>query len=121
MSIFPMPGPAGGATPPLGPSPAVPPAQEGLIAQARTKVGEASKLLVDALGMLKTGINSDEGKGILAALKILGPLTPEVSEGLGRSELQSLLASAGAVRQAPPPGMLGTPRPIGMPIAGSAR
>jgi hypothetical protein len=121
MSLFPMPG-GGGATPPVGPSPSAAPAQEGLIAQARTKVGEAAKLLVDALGMLKTGINSDEGKAILSALKTLGPITPDVAEGLGRSELQSLLASASPVRPAPSPGtMLGTPRPAPMPIAGSAR
>ena len=114
-----MPGgaPTGGASPPTGPSPAVAPPQEGLLAQRRVKVSEAVKLLVDALGMGKE-VSSDEGKAILAALKALGPVTPDVSEGLGRSELMSLLAQAQPVRPGQPPTMMGTPRPMPMPIAG---
>src|SRR5882724_5016915 len=111
-----MPGPAGAATPPVGPSPAVPPAQEGLRAQARVKLGQAVSILVDALGLLKEA-SSDEGRAIVQALKTLGPVTPDVAEGLGRAEIQSLLASASPVRPGggpmggPPPGMLGTPTP----------
>jgi hypothetical protein len=110
-------------TPPGGPSPASAPPQEGLRAQARVKLGEAAKLLIDALGLLKE-VGSDEGKAALTALKALGPVTPDVQEGLGRSELASLLAASAPVRpgmgkpMGAPPTMLGTPRPQPAVMAG---
>ena|SRR5512147_2197587 len=112
-------GAAGAATPPVGPSPAVAPPQEGLLAQRRVKISEAVKLLVDALGIGKE-VSSEEGKAILVALKALGPVTPDVSEGLGRSQLQSLLAQAQPVRPGPgaAPTMMGTPRPMPQIIGG---
>lgn len=114
-------GPTGGGapaappvvTPPTGPSPTTAPAQEGLRSQARVKLSEAGKLLIEALSVLKE-IGSEEGKATLAALKALAPVMPDVEEGLGHSEIQSMLAGAQSVRPAPggpSSTMLGTPRP----------
>src|SRR5262249_24883677 len=83
--------------------------------QARVKMANAVKELIDAIGVLKgEGINSEEGKAIVAALKTLGPMTPEVAEGLGRADLLSMLSQAPGVRPGGgPPGMAGAaPRPM---------
>ena len=120
MPLFGAPGPVTpAATPPGGPSPVSPGPQEGLRAQARVKLGQSIKGMIDALGMLKSDIGSEEGKAIIAALKILQPVVPEVAEGLGQSEMAAMMGQAAAVRPGlqggggPPPGMLGMggPRP----------
>lgn len=117
---------SGGASlmgPPSGPSPISGQPQEGLRSSARSKLAQAVKLLMDALGVLKGDINSEEGKAIIKALGILAPVTPEVQEGVMQSEMASMLARAQAVRPGNAPGMLGTaqPRPnvmAGPPMAG---
>jgi hypothetical protein len=95
-----MPGPV--ASPAAGPSAITPGPQAGLEAQAMIKVRQAVMLLADSIGMLKGKLQGDLGKGVLGALKILAPLTPGVEEGLGQSELSSMLAGLNPVRQAPP-------------------
>jgi len=117
--------PAPAATPAAGPSPLTPGPQAGLDAQAMIKVRQAVMLLADAVGVLKGKLQSDLGKGVLSALKLLAPLTPGVEEGLGQSELSSMLAGLHGVRQAPPQGnFLGakppTPRVIGGPPLGNS-
>lgn len=121
-----MPAPSA-ATPAVGPSALTPSAQPGIEAQALIKVRQAVMLLADAVGVLKTKLDGDLGKAILSSLKTLAPLTPGVEEGLGQSELASLLSGLQPVRNAPPGatrGMLGVPAPRpmvmgGPPMAGS--
>lgn len=112
------PPPAPVVTPPTGPSAASPPGQAGLKAQARVKMTQGTKMLIEALAILKE-VSSDEGKALIAALKVLGPVVPDVAEGLGQSEIASMMSGAQAVRPAGPPGtMLGTPRPSPTVMAG---
>ena len=89
------------STPAVGPSPVAGGPQAGLEAQALIKVKQAAMLLADALSGLKGRLNSEEGKGVLAALKALSPLVPSVEEGLGQSELASLVSGLSPVRRAP--------------------
>lgn len=115
------------ATPAVGPSAITPGPQPGIEAQALIKVRQAVMLLADAVGVLKTKLDSDLGKAVLTSLKTLAPLTPGVEAGLGQSELASLLSGLNAVRPAPPqvapPSFLGArpPRPMvmgGPPLGG---
>jgi hypothetical protein len=100
--------------PPLGASPAQAPPQAGVRAQARVKVSLAVKQLVDALGLLREA-GSDEARAILQALKVLGPITPEVDEGVSQSEIRALVS--GRLPVGPGPATpLGTPRPVPRPI-----
>ena len=97
------------------------PPQEGLRAQARVKMSQGVKFLIDALGMLKE-VGSEEGRALVSALKTLAPVVPDITEGVGQSEVAALLASAQAVRPQAPggaPTMLGTPRPTPNVIAGA--
>jgi len=111
--------PPQGATPAVGPSALTPGAQPGVEAQALIKVRQAVMLLADAVGVLKSRLDSDLGRAVLTSLKTLAPQTPGVQEGLGQSELASLLGGLNAVRPAPPksaaPSFLGSPspRPVG--------
>ncbi len=106
-------------TPPGGPSPMGGGPQEGLKAQARVKLSQAGKLLVDALAVLKGDLGSDEGKAIVDMLRIAAKVTPEIGEGMGQSELASMLAGAAPVRPGQaPPGMLGIPAPRPAVMAG---
>ena len=107
-----MPGPA--ASPAVGPSPITPPPQQGVEAQALIKVRQAVQLLADSVATLKTNLDSDLGKAVLGALKMLSPHTPGVQEGLGQSELASLAGGISPVRRAPT--MMGTPRPVPGPM-----
>jgi hypothetical protein len=112
---------SGGASlmgPPSGPSPISGQPQEGLRASARAKLATAVKGLMDALGVLKGDINSEEGKAIIKALSILAPVTPEVQEGVGQSEIMAMLNRSQAVRPGNAPGMLGTPQPRPNVMAG---
>lgn len=120
--------PQTGATPAVGPSAITPGPQPGLEAQALIKVRQAVMLLADAVGVLKTKLDSDLGKAVLTSLKTLAPLTPGVQEGLGQSELASLISGLSPVRPAPPtgpaPNFLGNrpPRPMGLggpPMSGA--
>ena len=107
------------ASPVAGPSAITPGPQPGLDAQALIKVRQAVMLLADAVGVLKSSLQSDLGKGVLSALKILAPLTPGVEEGLGQSELASMMSGLSAVRRAPPQGnFLGAKPPMPMVTAG---
>lgn len=94
------------------------PQQSGVQAQARAKLGNSVKGLMDALGAI--GLGSEEGKAIITALKALQPYVPEVQEGVGISEIMAQLASAQAVKpgQGAAPTMLGTPRPTPQIMAG---
>lgn len=97
---------------PTGPSPITPAGQPGVEAQASIKVREAVMLLADAVSALKTNLDSEMGKAVLSALKSLAPVAPGVEEGLGQSEIASLLSSLKPVRPAPPvSGRLGIPSP----------
>ena len=125
---FPGTSPAGAATPATGPSALTPGPQPGIESQALLKVRQAAMLLAEATGMLKARMGTDLGKAVLGALRQLAPHTPGVEEGLGQSELQSMLAGVMPVRQAPPqtaaPSWLGTrpPRPnviAGPPMGGA--
>ena len=73
-------------------------------------------LLADSVSVLKSSLDTDLGKAVIGALKLLSPHTPGVEEGLGQSELASLLSGLQGVRPAPPngppqPGMLGMKPP----------
>lgn len=105
-------------SPPSGPSPISGQPQEGLRASARAKIGLAVKTIMDALGVLKGDINSDEGKALIKALGTLAPVTPDVQEGVSQSEIASMLARAQAVRPGNAPGMLGTASPRPQIMAG---
>jgi hypothetical protein len=106
------------------------PQQAGLEAQAMVEVNQAVRFLIGAIGKLK-GVDTDLGKGVVDALRILGKVVPEVSESVGQSEVASLLGQAQAVKpggaggpqqpppagpQPQPPTMLGTGRPMPMPM-----
>jgi hypothetical protein len=106
------------------------PQQGGLEAQAMVEVSQAVRFLIGALGKLK-GVDTDLGKGIVDALRGLGKVVPEVSESVGQSEVASLMGNAQAVKpggaggpqglpqggpQPQPPTMLGTARPMPMPM-----
>jgi hypothetical protein len=86
------------------------------------KISQATKMLVDTLGSLKGDLNSEEGKAILGALKVLAPIVPDVSEGMGRTELMSMLSQAQGVKPgpgvAPQQGMLGIQAPRPTPMGG---
>lgn len=97
---------------PSGPSPIVPPEQPAVEAQALIKVRQAVMLLADATSVLKTNLDSDVGKAVLAALKTLAPVAPGVEDSVARSEMQSLVANNKPVNQAPQQTMLGTRMPI---------
>lgn len=105
------------ATPPTGPSPLTAPAQEGVIAGARVKLGTVVKSLVDILGSLKGDMNGPEAKAVLAALRSLAPVTPEVSEGLSQSEAMAGMQRAQAITPGQR-GMLGIPGPRPQLMAG---
>lgn len=98
-------------TPPTGPSAVTPGPQPGLEAQALIKVRQAAMLLAEAMGMLKSRVGTDLGKAVLGALKTLAPQTPGIEEGLGQSELASMIQGQMGVRPAPPTG--GTPPWLG--------
>ena len=108
------------ATPATGPSAITPGPQGGIEAQALIKVRQAAMLLAESVGILKSRLNSDVGKAVMSALKALAPHTPGIEEGLGQSELVSMMGNLQAVRSAPPqggtPSWLGTrgPKPVGM-------
>jgi len=124
MALNTPPGAPGPATPPLGPSAVAPHPQEGLRAQSRIKIGNAAKMLTDTLGTLKGDLNSEEGKAVLNALKALAPVVPEVAEGMGQTEIQSMLAQAQPVKPGPgqaPATMLGTPSPRPSPLGVMSR
>lgn len=94
------------------PSPATPPIStpgEGVRAVARTNIANAVKLLIESLSVLKE-VKSDEGDAIVKALKILGPVTPEVDDGVSKNALRSLLAGMEPVR----PGAGGQPLAPGL-------
>ena len=104
------------STPASGPSPITAGPQAGVEAQAMIKVRQAVMLLADSVSVLKSRLDSDLGKAVIASLKLLSPHTPGVQEGLGQSELMSLLSGVQGVRSAPPaspaaPGMLGMKPP----------
>lgn len=107
-------------TPPSGPSAVTPGGNPGIEAQALIKVRQAAMLLAESVGILKQRLNTDLGKALMSALKALAPHTPGVEEGLGQSEMASMMGGMQAVRQAPPqggaPSWLGTrgPRPVSM-------
>jgi hypothetical protein len=93
----------------------------GTTAQARTEISNAAKALIRALAALG-GVQSDEAQAVLGALNQLKKVVGEVDEGIGQSEIKSLLAGAEAAR--PGPGAMGpmspaAPRPFaaaGMPF-----
>jgi hypothetical protein len=99
------------------------PQQGGLEAQAMIEVNMAVRGLINALGKYKR-IDTDLGKSIVDALKILGKVTPEISESVGQSEVAALMSQAQAVTPNNPmakpqqtqPTMLGTGRPAPMPM-----
>ena len=78
-------------------------------------------MLTEALGVLKE-VKSEEGKAVVRALQTLGPVTPDVAEGIGQAEIASLIAGLQGVRPGmgggPPPTMLGTPTPRPAVMAG---
>lgn len=113
----PMGAPQPSASPTSGPSPITPQPQQGIQAQAMIKVRQAVMLLADSLGVLKSELNSDLGKAVLGALKMLAPQTPGVEEGLGQSEMASMLQGMQGVRQAPP-NFLGKRPPVPNVMAG---
>jgi len=96
---------------------------EGIKAQARVKLNNCVKSLIEVLGTLKE-VKSDEGRAILSALKALAPVTPDVDDGVSQSELKALMASAetavpgpGGARGPAPP--LGPMPPRFRTVAGS--
>ena len=99
------------------------PQQAGLEANAMVKVNIAVKSLIDALGQIKD-VGSDMGKGIVDALRVLSKVVPEVSESLSQSEVASMMGGATAIKpqgqgmqpQGQPPTMLGTARPMPLPM-----
>lgn len=112
----------GAATPATGPSALTPGPQPGLEAQALLKVRQAAMLLVDAAGTLKGRLSTDLGKALTKAISALAPHTPGIEEGLGQSELASMMQGQMPVRPAPPSGgtppWLGTPPPKPQRVAG---
>lgn len=100
-----MPPPALAGAGPLTPPPmATPPMQEigaGMTAQVRVELANITKSLIRVLGMLKE-VRSDEARAVLAALKQLEKVTPDVDDGVSQSEVRALLASAQTA--APGPG-----------------
>lgn len=108
-------------TPPAGPSAPGPVAAEGMRSQARVKLGQAARLIAEAVGSMKDDLNTEEGKGALAALRALAPLTPETASGLGESEIMSMLSGLQSAKPSGPsmPGTpMGFPRPQPRTIAG---
>jgi hypothetical protein len=114
------------------PPQATPPARlpgAGLVAQARIELSNATRSLIKALNILGN-VQSDEAGAILKALDQLKRVTPDVDEGIGQSEMKSLMASAesavpgkGAAAPGAPMGPMGmmppSPRPMaaaGMPF-----
>lgn len=86
------------------------------------EVNQAVRMMIGALGKLKR-VDTDLGKGLVDALRILSKVTPEVTESVGQSELASLMSGAQAVKppgmqqpQGPAPTMLGTARPMPLPM-----
>ena len=61
---------------------------------------------IEALAILKDDVNSDEGKRMVQALKVLAPITPESSQG---PDALKALIGGGQRPPMPPAGMLGTP------------
>lgn len=94
-----MPGaaPTGSPGGPLTPPPmATPPTAvmgAGMTAQVRVELANITKSLIRVLGMLKE-VRSDEARAVLAALKQLEKVTPDVDDGVSQSEVRALLASA---------------------------
>jgi len=87
---------------------------EGLKAQARIELSNATRSLIKALGILKD-VKSEESRAILKALDSLAKVTPDVDEAVGQSEIKSLLAGA---ETAVPGRGAGVPAPAGMGIGG---
>ena len=108
------------ASPAAGPSAITPGAQPGIDAQAMIKVRQAVMLLADSVGVLKGNLNGELGKAVLGALRMLAPVTPGVEEGLGQSELASMMQGLQGVRRAPQaqPNFLGNRPPSPMVMAG---
>jgi hypothetical protein len=73
----------------------------GMTAQVRVELANITKSLIRVLGMLKE-VRSDEARAVLAALKQLEKVTPDVDDGVSQSEVRALLASAQTA--APGPG-----------------
>lgn len=99
--------------------------QPGLEAQAMLKVRQAAMLLAESVGLLKTKLGTDLGRAVMSALKTLAPHTPGVEEGLGQSELASMLQGVLPVRPGSPagvmggkPSFLGTPAPRPLTLGG---
>lgn len=108
-----MPGPM--QPPGLATPPAMTPGA-GTKASARMKVKHAVEDLTSALGELKE-VKSEEAKAILAALKTLAPISPEVDEALSSTELKAMLGGGQMVK--PGIGAFGglgpmAPRPFAM-------
>lgn len=109
------------------PPQATPPARlpgAGLVAQARVELAQATRSLIKALNILGN-VQSEESGAILKALEQLKRVTPDVDEGVGQSELKSLMASAesavpgkGAAAPGGPGGPMGPMSPMGpRPVA----
>jgi hypothetical protein len=100
-----MPPPTAGAPGPLTPPPmATPPTATmgaGMTAQVRVEINNVVKSLIRVLGMLKE-VRSDEARAVMAALKSLEKVTPDVDDGVSQSEVKALMASAQTA--APGPG-----------------
>jgi hypothetical protein len=78
------------------PPQATPPARlpgEGLKAQARVELSNATRALIKALSVLRE-VQSDEAQAALGALKLLAKVTPDVDDAVGASEVKSLMAGA---------------------------
>lgn len=127
--LMPPPTSMGAGPGPLTPPPmATPPMQTmggGMTAQVRVELAGVTKSLIRILGMLKE-VRSDEARAVLAALKQLEKVTPDVDEGVSQSEIRALMASAQTAAPGPgagantgaPGGGLGPRPPAGMDATG---
>jgi hypothetical protein len=78
----------------------------GMTAQVRVEINNVVKSLIRVLGLLKE-VRSDEARAVMAALKSLEKVTPDVDSGVSQSEVKALMASAQTA--APGPGVGGPP------------
>lgn len=81
----------------------------------RVKMNQGAKMLIDALALGKE-VGTEEARACLTCLKALAPVLPDIGEGLGQSEVASMMAGAPAVK--PGGNMAGTATPRPRIVAG---